>query len=660
MTKPLNTPFLQILEALPGPISQARTTSLAGWIETNAASSRAEGILRKYALQVPDFATNGDPFMPRLAQRLLRDLQSAGIEGIVLPRCMACGEERLLVKTLPDVKRVCARCERRLVLRPCGVCAKESIIVARPDRLAHCRPCWRKNAASFRECSRCGAMGDIEKRGPEGPLCPRCAPGTVRTCQSCGALGRIAAYLLGGPQCRSCFRRIKTTAQPCPRCGDMRIIAYLGPDNTPYCASCAGVPPRYACVDCGSEDNLHGKRCYTCVAQHRTLELITDSNGVINSAFEPVRQNLLQGRTMTAVVHLARNRPAADLIRALVNNELPIEHDTLDQWHRPKSAEYVRSLLTTSGLLPARDEHLHLFDTWANEFIQAQPPAAQNVLDTYLRWNIGRNLRIKARRQPLTRNAQHYGRDKLTAAGRYLEHLAATGLTLAEANQTHLETCLLENPSQRLRTHLPAFLTWAKTNALTPRLTININKPDNRGSMMTEAHYRRVVHQLETDNSIPTKIRIAGLFVGLYAQRLTHISALSNAKITTNDTQTRLWFGTSHILAEPTLAHLIRQYRKETSSSSDSAGWFFPSRNAGQHLSSSALTRGISRIGIDTRQLRGAALTNLAAHVPMRPLCDLTGLGTEAAVRWADIAGRSWNAYPQLRSEHYPNSARIE
>ncbi|MFB0840226.1 MULTISPECIES: hypothetical protein [unclassified Arthrobacter] len=430
---------------------------------------------------MPGFASSGDPFMPRLAQRLLTELQSSGIDGIVQPRCMACGEERLLVKTLPDGRRVCARCERRLIVHACGVCDKETIIIARPDGVAHCRPCWRKNPASFKQCSRCGAMGEIEKRTADGPLCYRCAPGTVLTCHSCGTFSRIAAHLLGGPQCRSCFRRIKSTAIRCPGCANMRIIAYLGPGNNPCCASCAGVRPRYACADCGGEENLHGKHCYTCVARRRTLELITDRHGVINTAFEPVRQNLLQRPKMTAVVQVAHNRPATELIRALVNNDVPLEHDTLDQWPRPKSAEYVRSLLTDTGLLPTRDENLHLFDTWARKFLESLPPATRNILEPYLRWNVGRNLRIKARRQPLTRNAQHYGRDKLTTAARYLEHLTASGLNLSEANQTHLETCIVQNPSQRLRTHLPAFLAWAHTNALIPKLTINRVRSDVSG-----------------------------------------------------------------------------------------------------------------------------------------------------------------------------------
>jgi len=600
--------------------------------------------------------------MPRLAQRLLRDLQKTGTTGIVLPLCMACGEERLLVKTLPDARRVCARCERKLTLHPCGICAKNSVIVARHNAVAHCRQCWRANPASFKTCSRCGAIGQMVKRTPDGPICHRCAPGTVLPCHSCGTTSRIAAYRLGGPQCRSCFRRLKTTARPCPGCGNNRIIAYLGPENSPCCASCAGVPAQYACIECGSEDNMHGKRCYTCVAKQRTRELITDKNGVSNTAFEPVRAQLLRARTMTAVADFARNKPAAKLIRALVNNDLPLEHATLDQWPRPKSAEYVRSLLTASGLLPTRDENLHLFDTWTRKFLDSQPSTTRGVLELYLRWNVGRDLRLKARRGPLTRNAQHYGRDKLAVAARYLQDLNGANLTLAEANQTHLESYIVGNPVPRLRTHLPTFLSWAHTNKLMPKLTIEYKKVDARAAMMTERDYRSIIHQLETDTSIPSRTRIAGLFVGLYAQRLTRITTLTNARITSDGADTRLWFGSSHIQAETALADLIQQYRKETSRyrSPEPTGWFFPSRNPGQHLSPASLSRALSPLGIDTRQLRGAALTNLAAHLPTRLLCDLTGLEMQAAEGWADIAARSWNAYPQLRSENYSNSARIE
>ena len=79
--------------------------------------------------------------------------------------------------------------------------------------------------------------------------------------------------------------------------------------------------------------------------------------------------------------------------------------------------------------------------------------------------------------------------------------------------------------------------------------------------------------------------------------------------------------------------------------------WLFPSRQrAGQHIHKRTLGDGLLRYGIRTMPLRGAALINLAGKIPVGPLSDLTGISNQAAARWADIAGRTWNAYPQLRT----------
>ena len=49
-------------------------------------------------------------------------------------------------------------------------------------------------------------------------------------------------------------------------------------------------------------------------------------------------------------------------------------------------------------------------------------------------------------------------------------------------------------------------------------------------------------------------------------------------------------------------------------------------------------------------ELRGASLLNLASQLPIKPICDLTGISAQAAGDWADLAARDWNAYPSLRT----------
>ena len=55
-------------------------------------------------------------------------------------------------------------------------------------------------------------------------------------------------------------------------------------------------------------------------------------------------------------------------------------------------------------------------------------------------------------------------------------------------------------------------------------------------------------------------------------------------------------------------------------------------------------------MGIRAVELRGASLLNLASQLPIKPICDLTGISAQAARNWGDLAARAWNAYPSLRT----------
>lgn len=47
--------------------------------------------------------------------------------------------------------------------------------------------------------------------------------------------------------------------------------------------------------------------------------------------------------------------------------------------------------------------------------------------------------------------------------------------------------------------------------------------------------------------------------------------------------------------------------------------------------------------------VRGAALLNLAATMPLAPLCDLTGMSTNVAARWRIVAASAYAEYPAIR-----------
>ena len=55
-------------------------------------------------------------------------------------------------------------------------------------------------------------------------------------------------------------------------------------------------------------------------------------------------------------------------------------------------------------------------------------------------------------------------------------------------------------------------------------------------------------------------------------------------------------------------------------------------------------------IGVDCKQDRRAALLHLAGEVPAAILSDIVGVHVNTAAAWAEIAGRPWGDYPNLRT----------
>ncbi|MCW2133422.1 hypothetical protein [Arthrobacter sp. VKM Ac-2550] len=642
--------LITALQELPGPTARIGRKDLSTLVDAVARSPKSQGVLRRYVLSRPGFTTDADPYMPRLAQQLLRATQDAGIAGIILPRCMACNEPRFLVQTMRNGQRACFPCTTKQYIRNCGICAEPRRINTVRNGVDYCQRCWRKDPASFKECSGCGRYGTIEKRSPQGLLCPRCAPGTIAACHSCAKTGRIRGYLLGGPQCEPCHHRIRRVPAACPHCHGNKIIAYLDSTGTPCCASCAGVPPRRSCTDCGAEENLYGRRCCSCEVRERSLDLITDNQGVLNTVFVPVRQQLLASSRSTSIAHWIRRSASARLIRRFVNNELTLDHASLDGCPRTSATDYVRSLFIATGLLPQRDENLHRFETWTTAFLGSLPQETRTYLEPYLRWIIGRQLRLQARTGPTKDSTLSQARQKGQTAAGFMQHLAGLGLEPAQASQSALDGYVLENP--RSKPLLAAFLTWAAADTDMPKLRLHVPQPGYPSSTMSEQDYWATIDRLQTDDGIPLHVRITGLFVGLYAQTLTSITTLTLNDIVIDDRQVSVRFGLSPIQTHGNLAALIAEHQRAAKpwAMDETAPWLFPAPQPGRHLSPSALSAGLSKCGIKATPLRNAGLINLAAHIPIAPLCDLTGLGTLAAARWADTAARSWNNYPQLRT----------
>ncbi len=73
--------------------------------------------------------------------------------------------------------------------------------------------------------------------------------------------------------------------------------------------------------------------------------------------------------------------------------------------------------------------------------------------------------------------------------------------------------------------------------------------------------------------------------------------------------------------------------------------WLFPGQRAGHHLASTTLAERLRSIGIEPRQMRGAALAQLSMEMLPAVLADVVGVTPATAAKWTSAAGGSWAKY---------------
>jgi ribosomal protein L40E len=87
-------------------------------------------------------------------------------------------------------------------------------------------------------CAGCGAVTTALVPGPAGRVCAGCVPRREpKVCARCGQLGRINARRPEGGICHRCYRTDPEATHPCSRCGARRLAAGRV-DGQPVCELC--------------------------------------------------------------------------------------------------------------------------------------------------------------------------------------------------------------------------------------------------------------------------------------------------------------------------------------------------------------------------------------------------------------------------------------
>jgi len=91
----------------------------------------------------------------------------------------------------------------------------------------------------------------------------------------------------------------------------------------------------------------------------------------------PVYSELVNGPFPRSVLGwLRRSNGGPRILAGLAGGEIPTTHEGLDQVGG-KVADFVRSMLTATGVLPERNSDVVRFESWLNAYIGGRPGGTQ-------------------------------------------------------------------------------------------------------------------------------------------------------------------------------------------------------------------------------------------------------------------------------------------
>ncbi|MDI3194256.1 hypothetical protein QK290_07290 [Pseudarthrobacter sp. AL07] len=319
-----------------------------------------------------------------------------------------------------------------------------------------------------------------------------------------------------------------------------------------------------------------------------------------------------------------------------------------------KAGSFLLNMLITSGTLPNFDVDESFFQYWVSEWLGGiNNPENRLIMRRYARWGLSTKPWAGLSSRPTNYTARFQRlRSQLRDSEAFLTFADSLGHTPLTLPQRFLDAFIAESTSRR--DNLAQFTRWLKKNGFghavashrSRQMPASVMSPDGRWRLA-----RRLLHGPAVD---PVD-RVGGLLILLYGQTATRIVSLHRSAVTFEKNEVLLTIADHPIRLPDELgeATTVLFNRSTTAHTDQSDTWLFRGRVPGKHLTSGALARRVTRIGVPVRDSRSAALLDLASDMPVALLADLLGLSIAAASRWSKVAKRDWLSYPSLRMGPY-------
>ncbi|MEV0898176.1 hypothetical protein [Actinoplanes sp. NPDC049802] len=602
-------------------------------------------VLERPGLLTGDGAEAPEPRLLRFIERLT----AAGATTVALPRCPRCGEQRKVDLKI-DGRRVCQPCFKQAKAQPCSRCGIRRPRTWRDESgLLVCSNCMRRDPMVRERCTVCGNLRQASVRHEDGrPVCGSCRPRQHGTCSICGRHKEVEIGQVSGlPWCKTCVRLWK-------RCSRCRTVAPVraGTLAQPLCARCLEPDPARwrSCHRCGTGWQLTTVACQRCQLALHLEELLTVDGARLRPELLVLQTALTSvERPDTALLWLGKRQVHAILAR-LRDRIGPLGHDVLDELPPSPTLAHIRSVLVAAGTLPHRDERSVALERLAREAVNARPdPAERRILHGYAHWRLLRRLRQRLRPDEAITHQQYLNvRRLIVAAVAFLDRLPQRQRTMATCTQGDVDAILLL-PGIHAK-NASAFIRWAVAQRHASGIVVPTfawtgpNGPFDENQRWATA--RRLLH----DDSVSDADRVAGLIILLYAQQMTAVIRLQASQVSDEDGRILLRLGTSPIQLAPPLDQIMRDLLagrrgRSVLGAPGESPWLFPGNRPGQHIGESGMRKRLTKIGVQPRAGRNAALFALATELPAAVLSRKLGLSIDVSAYWQRLSAGDWMGY---------------
>ncbi|MFF3918503.1 hypothetical protein ACFYZB_34535 [Streptomyces sp. NPDC001852] len=333
----------------------------------------------------------------------------------------------------------------------------------------------------------------------------------------------------------------------------------------------------------------------------------------------PLRDALLTGPRPASSLSWLRKNPG--LLIAMGTGTIPVNH--ADALPRSRTTETVRGQLVATGCLSARNTYAADFQRWVTDHLATAESADQRlILHEYGTWRLLPRIHRPRDSRPQTYSTFQYAKARIRAAQSFLTWLAQHDTPLAEATQTDIDDFLSRNP-QHLGA-LEAFLRWTTRTRKSRKLACHKPRSDQPKPALTAEQRWQLLRRALHDDALEPADRLMGALILTYAAPLTKILLLRADDIRVNHSSSAsavyLTLGETEIHLPPVLDQLAIQQRHRPPSRARTSSW--------------------------TRS-RARALLHLAARVEAPLLAQALGITAGTAVRWSELAGRTYGGYAE-------------